>query len=853
MGVVYRATDLELGRSVALKRPLTPLPPDSKERKRFLREARASSRLQHPSIVTLFEVFQEGEYDWLAMELVEGKSLREVIAERGGLSQAEVLRYGEQLADALKVAHAGKVIHRDIKSSNILIDRNNLAKLTDFGLARFQHTAAEVDSRSPTKSMPLTRSGQVLGTPAYMSPEQLLGGELDSRADLFSIGCVLYEMCTGRPPFARDSEARTMDAILHEEARPVLLVNQEIGTELNRIIGKCLAKRPDERYQSAEDLRTDLRTERRRLESTEYASEHKAGETRRRPIRWRLLTVGLVLTAAAVAVYVGLIREASPRLPEAKPYHVTTAPGWEADVAISPDGKLLAYASDEAGGADIFVIDARGGTPLRLTQGQGIDRAPTWFPDGRAIAFHSLRNGQTDIWKISHLGGSPTMLVPQGAHPAISPDGTRIAYEVPGEEGEPRIAVADLDNPTNATVLTGPDDGMWGHLDPAWSPDGTLICYSDFENLWVVPTSGGKAHRITTGDGSDREPVWSSDGRHIYFSSYREGTLAIWRMPSRGGDLERITLGSGPERHPSLSRDGTRLAYSTYVKDTDVVLMDLQTGAEATLPGTGINWGARISPDRSWLVFISNRNYRSSIYRQSISGVETLGSPLRLNDEIASSSNPEISPDGNWVAYQRQLGKDRNIWVVESSGGMPRPVTVGEGVRIHPAWSPDGSRIAYLEETEGRSELKVTSFREDGSQPVTVATAGNLMWPVWSPDGSEIAYLKAVDGEWDIWISPVAAMSEPRRITTGAELGYLCWNHSNGQLWASGFWGEGELSLREVDPRTGRIEPVDVNISFGAAAIDGEIDISADGLFLAYTRDSVTGDLWVLETVSGSY
>ena len=856
MGVVYRARDTKLNREVALKRPVWTHQQNEQAHRRFLIEARAASQLQHPNIVTIFEVFEEDGYDWLAMELVEGHNLGRFLADRGPLNPREVLDYGEGLADALKAAHKHKIVHRDVNPNNIFIDKNHLARLSDFGLARVLDPS-ELDDDSSTLSRPITDSGQVLGTAAYMSPEQALGMPVDPRSDIFSLGAVIYQMCTRKSPFARDSRGQILDAILHRDPPSLRELNFEVTPELNRIVSKCLAKRADERYQDAGDLVADMRIEKRKIESEEYGHQHPV--TYAQPVGNRLvLWIPTALIAASILVAAGTWlfgrRDSAP--PHGRPRQVTSGPGWEGEAAISPDGKLLAYASDQSGNMDIWVVDARGGAPLRLTQDPGSDRDPAWFADGSAIAFESSRGGQTSVWKVPRLGGPATMLIANAMQPAFSPDGKKIAFATTNPPDETRIGVASLDDPTRVEILTGPEDGIWGHRNPAWSPDGNTICYNDFDNLWLVKVDGGAPARLTSGPDQEKEPAWSPSGRFVYFSSRREGTLALWQVRISDGTTQRVTHGMGPERQPDVSSDGRLLAYNTDVNDHDLVLVDVATGEERRWPEVRTDYAATFTPGGDAIVFVSDRLGIYSLWRQTIDGIGPGPPALRLNEEQAESNTPDISPDGRWVVYNRREGAERNISILPATGGVPTALTTGPGVRIHPVWSPDGSEIAFLEDHEGLSRLLVAPVqgnRPSGPVRELVPDTRNLMWPDYSPDGRWIGYLGATDQGWEVWMTPADGSSPPRQLTVGADALHLRWNHAANKIVASGRWGTDSAALRQIDPTTGEASEFLPTVGFGPPAGYALFDVSPDGQLVVITRRELGGDLWVLEAQGDSY
>ncbi len=850
MGQVYLADDVQLNRKVALKT----LPPgfaaNRARLERLKREARTVAALNHPNIVTIFSQDSEDGLDFLAMEYVRGRTLAELIP-RHGLDLSRFFRLAVPMVDAISAAHDGGITHRDLKPVNVMVAEGDRVKVLDFGLAKATDTTAEDPTEATTATAAQTAEGAVVGTRQYMSPEQMRGEELDGRSDIFSLGIVLYEMSTGRHPFGGHSSAEVISSVMRDVPEPLSRRRRDLPHHLERIVERCLEKDPEHRYQSAKDLRNDLGFLRRELEEHDREEPptwvERKTQTLRNCVRPALgFLAGLVLAAVAWLLFGR--GETSP--PTGLPRQVTAGSSWEAEVAISPDGRTLAFATSQSGNEDIWLIDVRGGGRMRLTEHPAADRAPAWFPDGNALAFQSDRGGMPAIWKIPRLGGSATMLVARAVDPAISPDGSRIAFAQVTESVDSRIGVASLENPSAVTLLTGQQDGLWGHRQPAWSPDGRSICYADANDLWIVPAADGTPRRLTTDSEGDGEPAWSSDGRFIYFSSYREGTLALWRVAVRGGRPQRLTGGTGPERQPSISRDGSLLAYTTYVNELSIELVDLASGIRQRLLGGRSDFGAAVAPDGRAVVFVSNRAGRFNLWRQNLGDSGIVGPPFRLSDEAADASNPDYSPDGEWIAYQRRNDEgERNIWIVPASGGVPRPFTSGAGVRVHPAFAPDGSQIAYVSDLEGRSELwvaPVAAGAPAGRARQLAAGAENLLFPDWSPDGSRIAHLGVVGGILEIWVTAVSGGEPPRQLTQGAAAGSLRWNHATGKLMVSGLW-DGEVpSLRELDPDSGLLTAADSGVEFDYGE-SGLFDLSADGQLLALTRERVRGDVWTLE------
>ena len=685
-----------------------------------------------------------------------------------------------------------------------------------------------------------------------MSPEQILGKTIDVRSDLFSFGAVLYEMSTGQPAFAGADRGAIFDAILNREPVSITRLNYAVPPDLERIVRKALAKRPDERYQNALDLLTDLRTLRRQTES----GVEPAPVVRGRFPTWMWLA-GLATSLAVIGGLWWKSANDNEVLPTGIPKQVTTLPEWEAEPALSPDGTLIAYSSAVSGNPDIWMIDFQGGSALRLTDSPASDQYPKWFPDSSQIAFVSTRQGQPGIWSVPRLGGTARVVVDNAEDPSISPDGRRIAFVRLGPTGYFRVLVAPISEPAEATAVTGDADGLWDHRRPAWSPDGRWICYGAARDLWLVSVDDGKPRRLTTNDEVDFDPEWSHDGRYVYFSSYRQGTLALWRVALTGGSPVRLTGGSGPERHPSISRDGARLAYTTFVDDPDVIVRDLSRGVEHRIAGIRDEHAPTMAPDGSAVAFISDRfGGRFHLWVQSLSAGVPTGAPVRLTDHAGSVAQPAYSPDGKWIAYHRVAGNQRDIWIVPASGGVAQRFTEDPAADIHPAWSPDGSQIVFRSERDGGSHLWVGAVKDGRSAgPARSLTSGPTMdeSPSWSPDGTWIAYIsQPPSGSADVWVIRADGQRAPRQLTTGARAGSVRWDRTSKGLIVSGQWGGELLSLRRVPLESGATSDFSPPIVFGGITLP-HFDLSNDGRLLVFARENLRGDIWLLDGRAGSY
>jgi Tol biopolymer transport system component/predicted Ser/Thr protein kinase len=840
MGEVYRARDTRLDRTVAIKVLTVAASNRPKARERFERERRAISSLSHPHICAVYDVGHEDGIDYIVMEYLEGEPLSRRLA--GSLRLEHALRYAVEIASALAAAHRAGIVHRDLKPGNVMLTASG-AKLLDFGLAKLLH-----DPSSDATADAITVEGQMVGTLAYMSPEQVEGRAADARSDVFSFGTMLHEMLTHQRAFD-GSSAHVIAAILSSQPPAPSTIQTLCPPEVDHLVARCLAKDADERWQDARDLHLELKWAAARVPAAKTL-----GRRSLRPLAW-------ALAAALVgALVVGAVLRLSGEdpLPNASPRQVTMAPGWESDPALSPDGGLIAYASDESGNTDIWIVDVRGGTAIRLTDDPASDTHPAWYPDGSALAFTSDRGGGSAIWKVLRFGGAPSLLVPDAVDAALSPDGSQIAFARSSTAGTFRIWIAPLADPSQARVLTGDGDGFWDHRDPAFSPDGRTLCYHAERDLWLVPVQGQGARRLTTDDERDIEPVWSPDGRYVYFSSLRGGAYALWRVPAGGGGgrARRATAGTGGERHPSLSHDGRRLAFATFSANPDLTLLDLTTGTEARLRGLSTG-SPEWTPDGRSLVFSSVRiGGRYDLWAQSIVGMDAVGPPRRLTDHPGSVSSPAVSPDGRWVAYYRVLSGQRDIWIVPMAGGNPIQFTDDKAADFHPAWSPDGTQLAFGSDRGGSPRIwvaPVADGRPAGpARPVTTGATSDQA-PAWSPDGSWIAYLGAAsDRSADIWVVDAAGAGPARMQATEGRARRVAWDRGAKALFVSGQW-DPWVSLRKYALETGKQILLDRPIRLGQNPDLIEFTISRDGRIVAFTKDESRGDVWALESLDRPY
>ncbi|HYV32243.1 MAG TPA: protein kinase [Candidatus Binatia bacterium] len=609
MGVVYKAEDTKLHRFVALKFLPEMLTKDRQALERFQREAQAASALNHPNICTIHDIDEYEGQPFIVMELLEGETLRQRLvappSRRQGpaLQTDELLDLAIQIANGLDAAHSKGIFHRDIKPANIFITTQGQAKILDFGLAKLAPVGAGLKpaptpgaeggggadaaaTESPTATIDpeyLTSPGTAMGTIAYMSPEQALARQLDARSDLFSFGAVLYEMATGRPPFAGDSSAAIFDSILHKTPVSALRLNPELPAGLEAIINKALEKDREMRYQHASDLRADLKRLHRDTTSGRAAAAEAPGTTRpaeaapvtgakpRGRRTWLAAALAVAVLGGAALAYLYL--RPGPRLARLPlrivPFTSTT--GQKSQPAFSPDGNAIAYSwkGEKNDNADIYVKLVGAGVPLRLTTDPGDDLSPSWSPDGRFIAFVRLSKGGDGYYLVPALGGQRKLADSHkdsewGNYLDWSPDGKFLAVaDRMSAQDQLRLLLISVESGEKKVVASPPDPFV---ASARFSPDGKFLAYvagAGFlaQDIFLVPVSGGEAKRLTLDKRRVLGLAWTPSGNEILFSSDRGGLYSLWRVPVPGGTPEPVGSVGEDAYQPTVSRQGNRLAY----------------------------------------------------------------------------------------------------------------------------------------------------------------------------------------------------------------------------------------------------------------------------------------------------
>ncbi len=758
MGVVYKAEDTELGRFVALKFLPPELANDQHALERFRREARAASALNHPNICTIYEIGKHDDQSFIAMEYLEGQTLRQRIAGKP-LPLEQVLELGSEITDALGAAHSKGIIHRDIKPANIFVTARGLAKVLDFGLAKLTSAATGANlSVAPTVSEleHLTRFGLAIGTPAYMSPEQVRGEELDACTDLFSLGAVLYEMTTGTMPFRGDTTGVIANAILGRAPVPPVRLNPDVPAKLEEIITKALEKNRKLRYQSAADISTDLRRLKRdsgvplafvgrETDSSAAAATTSALAATKR-YAWLPWSLAALLVAGLVA-WIVINRTGSVignPLANAQFTRLTNFEGVKSDPAISPDGKFVAFISNRSGPFDIWVIQSNGNGLANLTQGRigdarGPLRAVGFSWDGLEVWSAGTEGKRLMLWPL--MGGPPHSFPDEtAAEVAWSPDGTRLVYHT-WQAGDATF-VADS-NGTNQRRIVYNAPGIHNHY-PAWSKDGRWIYFvrgrpaTREMDLWRTSPDGGKPEQLTHLNTDIAYPTPINQRTVLFVAHNKDGAGPwLWAFDAKTRISDRVS--SGLEEYTALAAtaDGRRLAASVVnaqinlwsipitshlVQEQDVQPFQLPTTrSQAPRFGGGS------------LYYLSSRDGVDGLWRYRD------GTVLEIwkGSEGALQSPAAISADGTSVAFALQRDDKQQLHIMTADGTQLHPLSADVDVRGTASWSPDGKWIVTAgSDRNGQGLFKLPV---DGGSPLRIAT-GSFLDPVWSPRGDLIVY-----------------------------------------------------------------------------------------------------------------
>ncbi len=861
MGVVYKATDVSLDRTVALKFLAPHLVEDQEGRERFIREAKAAAALDHPNICTVYEINQEQDQTFIAMACIEGQSVKDKIAERP-LKLEEALDIAIQTAQGLQAAHEKDIVHRDIKGANLMVTPQGQVKIMDFGLAQFAEQSR------------LTKTATMLGTPAYMSPEQAQRLPTDRRTDIWSLGVVIYEMVTGRLPFEGEREAAVAYSIVHEEPEPMTAQRVDVPVELDRIVGKAMAKSSDERYQHVDELLVDVKALKRGF-ATSHPADSKEDSRTKTPIAW--IAVAAALTVLAVAVWrLGDSGGSTSGPDQFQLKQITRDSGLTYEPALSPDGSLVVYSSDRAGGGnlDLWVQQVSGGEPRRLTNDPADDHQPHFSPAGDRIVFRSERSGG-GIYVMPVLGGTPVLLAVEGRRPRFSPDGSLVAYWT----GVEWVAPSGMDVYVVSST-GGSARRVYQGRAPVWLPDGKHLLFAvrdRGEEWWVgsieaeeaVPTGALEyferhgLNRPQQWGGADLyiPELWLTESSSVVLTVRTGDSVNLWRVPLSldnwrvSGEPKRLTFGANIEAQPGISPEGG-IVFASLRANYDVWSLPIEPNdgqalgeVERITFDQADDIGPSVSADGKKLAFLSTRGDEPGVWVRDLASGETRA----LNPAPMGGGPPVISRSGKRVAYFAR----RVLYSNDLDTGVQRRLCAECGNSLR-GWSPDESKLLFT-----KSGMIRALDRTNAETKILVGAGNSVFDARFSPDGHWIAFhMVTAPDRRQIFITrfengEAAAQGEWIEITDGSRLdGRTEWSPDGSLLYfVSDRDGFRCIWAQRLDPATKR--PTEDAFGVHHAHLANRqimrrgnfstVGLSLGGNRLFFSVDEMAGNIWKLE------
>ncbi len=796
MGEVFLAEDTQLGRRAALKLLPARFTADAGRIRRFEQEARAVLSLNHPNIVTLFDLGQADGAFFMATEYVEGETLRARLQREGVLSARAAIDLALQIAAALTAAHAAGIIHRDIKPENVMIRRDGYVKVLDFGLAKIAETG--VDDTDSAEQSSLTESGAVMGTARYMSPEQARGLRLDNRTDLFSLAVVLYEMLAGRAPFTGETRGDLLVAILTAAPAPLVETAPSTPAVIEAILHKALSKEADARYASVAEFAEALKAIAAELAFTSRDAQAlplvsaplvKVTPTNRFSQKHGLIAATAVLALAGAVGWL-VYDKVRPRV-DIERLKFTLVTSWQSEpeqgqllISPSPDGKLVAFSRAQAGQMDIYVKQITGGEPRNITNDAWVDYSPIWSPDGERLAYVSVREEKIEIWLTPYFGGSGRLVKTLDQRPlwltTWSRDGARLYYEA----GQNLFAV-DVATGEARQVTAFAKDSLKNEF--AVSPDEQWLAYEDrvgeIFHLFVSPLAGGEALQITHEGEGNQTALWLPDNERLIYSSKRNGIQQLCLGFRDASKPVQLTVADKNMTPWDVSADGHRIFYFTSHEEITPVLLDVRTRQERRLSSeTRPQMFPQFSPDGQSLVYQqragNSSDFETAIFSQAISP-DKEAKPL-----TDSGFDPRWSPRGDQIAYLRKTGNNYLLWTARADGAEARPLVkepvlfagfmarpLGWALSANYAWSPEGDRLVFSARRNEITNLYSIAPDGTGEFQLTQNTDKQIRMegPLWSPNGKRLAFLgiQRSNGRWVstvYWADFAATMLQPQSL-----------------------------------------------------------------------------------------
>jgi serine/threonine protein kinase len=845
MGVVYKAEDTKLDRTVALKFLPARLTANETEKARFLQEAKAASAINHPNVCVIHDIQEHEDQQFIVMEYIEGVTLRQKL-QKAPMALRDTIECAGQIAEALGAAHDKGIVHRDVKSDNIMITSSGQVKVMDFGLAKLKG------------AVKITKTSSTVGTLAYMSPEHIQGGDVDARSDIFSFGVVLYEMLTGRLPFEGDYDSALMYAILNEAPEPVQKHRPDLSSEFVYVVNRALEKNAGDRYQSINDLLIDLRRLKRDSDKVSRASldgmptvppaqrtASREGVPLYKRISWQWIAM-LVIAAGVFLVMKYTGRETSTPQTRQMQFTRITSSGNVEEAAISPEGNYIVYLQNDAGRKSLWLKQIATDSNIEILKlGEQDVKGLTFSPNGTYVYYIEEQVEASDRYILSRipaLGGSPVKVIEDVPTPiTFSPDGEQFAFvRYDWKKNESSLIVANKDGDKQKTLTVMQFPNFFGRHGAAWSPDGKVIICDE-----VVPDRNEPSAlvAVSTDDGSIRPlgnavwgmllcPAWLDDGSGLVFPTGVQSSgyfFQIWFMSYPDGQVRRITNDLNNYMFASLTKDSETLVtvqsewlsniwsvsaddfgsanqissgkYDGYFgaawtpdgrivygkRDFSIWIMDGDGGNPLLLTvDNNTNWEPEVTPDGRYIVFCSWREGGKStglnIWRMDMDG-----SNVKCLTSSASLASPQCTPDSKWVIFQSFSGSNQiTLHKVPIDGGESIQLT--DHWSSNPAVSPDGTMIAcyYMIDFSQTSGM-IALIPGEGGEPIKTfdLPPGSTMnrGIRWLSDGSAVTYPVRRGGATNIWSQPIDE-SPPVQLTrfTSKRIFAFDWSHDGKYL-----------------------------------------------------------------------